>query len=260
MNLLIIGTYIVFVKRKGEILATLLAVFAHPDDESYGPAGTLATYARKGFRVALLTFTRGEAGSLGICATLPADEKADLRTREWECATQVLGVSWRKILAFPDGRLSEIATQKALQVLQDAIQEVQPQVILTFHPNGISGHPDHQVVSRWCWQLVQHNHFFQGRLFYYGVAPWQANMVHFRKLHAIPQNEITHVVDVGEMLEKKIRAIACHQSQLELWEKVKQVSGGFHAFARQEHFVQAWPKPLLQRTYDDLFYPETNER
>ncbi len=120
-----------------------------------------------------------------------------------------------------------------------------PDLVVTFHRDGISGHPDHQAVASWCLQAVQGN--CRARLLGYGITQAQARRVGFRKLRPIPDAEVTHVVDVASYLEYKLRAIECHKSQSELWDKLRLVEGGYSQYARLEHFSQAWPaaKPGL---------------
>ena len=230
----------------------ILAVFAHPDDEAYGPGATLARYATQGHTVALVTLTRGEAGSLGICKTLPAEEVARLRTRELECAARALHISYLKIYDFPDKGLKDYPTEKAVPVIQKEIDSLQPDILITFHDKGISGHPDHIAVTRWCREAVQQS-TSKPRLFYYGVSTTQAKKIEpHRKVIPFQENEITHIIDAGTFFSYKLKAIQCHASQIELWEKFQTINGGFEYFARQEHFSQVYPPARIKHPLDDL--------
>lgn len=117
----------------------VLAVCAHPDDESFGLGGLLASYTQARAEVALLTLTCGEASTLDADADL-----AGRRGAELACATHRLGVttSWQR--DYPDGHLAEIAIDQFVAEVQVAIQRHQPDLLLVFHPSGITGHPDHQ--------------------------------------------------------------------------------------------------------------------
>jgi LmbE family N-acetylglucosaminyl deacetylase len=86
----------------------LLAVFAHPDDETFRPGGTLALLARQGVQVYLLTATRGEAGSCGDPPVCRPEELPVVRERELRCACAALGIEPPHILDYPDGRLSDV--------------------------------------------------------------------------------------------------------------------------------------------------------
>ena len=85
---------------------TLLAVFAHPDDETFRPGGTLALLARRGIKVHILTLTHGEAGSCGEPALCTPDELFSVRERELRCACAALGIEPPRMLDYPDGQLT----------------------------------------------------------------------------------------------------------------------------------------------------------
>ncbi|MST34627.1 hypothetical protein GHK86_18100, partial [Acidimicrobiaceae bacterium USS-CC1] len=119
---------------------SVLAVCAHPDDESFGLGGILDAWARRGIPVALLSFTRGEASTLG------ADEGAlaTVRAEELERAAAVLGVGRTTLMDYPDGRLS-VQDPRALAAAVEALAvEVRADTLLAFDAGGITGHPDHQ--------------------------------------------------------------------------------------------------------------------
>ena len=91
----------------------ILTAFAHPDDESYGPAGTLAQATRNGHIVSLLTLTHGESSSQGISKNLSATELAKRRSQELRCAVKILGIQHLQIHNFSDKHLQDIPQQKA---------------------------------------------------------------------------------------------------------------------------------------------------
>ncbi len=229
----------------------ILAIFAHPDDESYGPGGTLAKYARAGHRVDLLTLTRGEAGSLGICKTLAPEEKAEMRRRELECAAETLGIQSITLLNYPDGQLNTISYQEGETVVAREIRRRVPDIIITFHDSGISGHPDHIAVARWCRNAVQRLDV-NVRLFYFGLDARQAERIPNRPLFPIPHTDITHAIAVEDYLKIKIQAIHCHQSQLELWQRLQSAHGGYWQNAAIEYFMQVWPSRRTQALREDL--------
>lgn len=229
----------------------MLAIFAHPDDEAYGPGGTLARYAREGHEVYLLTLTRGEAGTLGICKHLAPDEKAQMRRQELVCAANVLGIREVRVLNYPDGRLNTVSYQEGESVVLEEIHRIRPNLVMTFHDLGISGHPDHVAVARWCRNAVRQLDT-NIRLFYYGLSPQQASRIPNRQLIPIPRSDITHAISVKEYLPIKIQAIQCHQSQLELWQMLQSVEGGYIRNAAVEYFTQVWPPPAFGTVEVDL--------
>ncbi len=116
-----------------------MAIFAHPDDESIAAGGLLAMSSAGGATVTLLVATRGEAGPGGACL-------ADLRTREMEAATRVLGASELVWLDYEDGMLASMEAGRMEADLADAIRARQPAVVVTFDSDGLYWHPDHMVL------------------------------------------------------------------------------------------------------------------
>jgi LmbE family N-acetylglucosaminyl deacetylase len=129
-------------------LGTTVVVWAHPDDETYLSGGTAAALVDLGHRVVAVTATRGDAGGED---TTPAGRAATarLRTAELEAALEVLGVTEHHWLGYEDGRCAETDAEPALRRLAGLFDDVRPDTVLTFGPDGFTGHPDHQAVSRW---------------------------------------------------------------------------------------------------------------
>jgi LmbE family N-acetylglucosaminyl deacetylase len=137
----------------------LLAVLAHPDDESLEPGATLALYSRRGVETYLVCATRGEAGAaptdlLGYASV------AEMREAELRCASRVLGLKEVRFLGYrdsgmagspenthPDSTAMAPLEEIARKVAQH-IREIRPQVIITFDPSGGYGHPDRIAVHR----------------------------------------------------------------------------------------------------------------
>ena len=111
----------------------LLAIFAHPDDESYGPGGTLAWATRNGHEVTLLTMTQGESGSMGISKILSEEELSKQREQELRCAAQKLGIQDVKIENLPDKHLQDIEEQVGINVITVEIKRLNPDIIIIFH-------------------------------------------------------------------------------------------------------------------------------
>ena len=228
----------------------ILAVFAHPDDEAFGPGGTLSRYSLSGHAVCLVTLTHGEAGTLGPAQHLTRLELGHLRTDELRCSAAALHVSALNIHSLPDGRLAELPVMEGFAIIHQEIDAFQPDALITFHSAGISGHPDHQAVARWCLQAVKER-TDSLRLFSFGVSEEQARRVGHGSLTPIPDHEITQIIDVSRYLEHKLNAIRCHQSQSESWERMKKVAGGIDSFLHKEHFSRIWPEPM-PRVRSDL--------
>jgi len=139
---------------------TLLAVLAHPDDESFGMGGTLALYASRGVDVHLVCATRGEVGEVPPELLKGFESIAKLRESELRCAAGILGLADVHFLGFRDsgmpGSPDNIHPQAlAAQPLDEVaakvvriVRELKPQVVLTFDPIGGYRHPDHIAIQR----------------------------------------------------------------------------------------------------------------
>lgn len=139
--------------------ATLLAVFAHPDDEAFSVGGTLTHYARKGVRVVLACATRGEAGKITVPG-MTVDDLGQQREQELREACRALEIGEPVFLDYHDsGRYERTRTDDPLALmnvnpldveikLRALIADVGPQVIVTFDPHGGYGHVDHLQIHR----------------------------------------------------------------------------------------------------------------
>src|SRR3954470_5768425 len=127
----------------------LLAVLAHPDDESLGFGGTLARYAAEGAETYLVTATRGEAGRFGsLGKSGDPVEVGRVREAELRAAAKVLGIGDVSILGYPDGAVDQVAPAMAIREIVSHIRRIRPDVVVTFGPEGAYGHPDHIAVSQ----------------------------------------------------------------------------------------------------------------
>lgn len=127
----------------------LMAVLAHPDDESLGFGGTLARYAAEGVATSLVCATRGERGWTGEPAANPGPLALGRRREaELRAAAAALGVAEVAFLGYLDGELDRAAPGEAVARIVGHIRRVRPQVVMTFGPDGAYGHPDHIAISQ----------------------------------------------------------------------------------------------------------------
>ncbi len=235
----------------GEELSFLVA-FAHPDDESYGPAGTIARYASEGVKVTLICATRGEA-SIRLNRIEGGPKRlAELREGELRQASQVLGIKDLRILGYVDGKLSQVDSYEAEGKIVKIIREVHPQVVLTFGPDGISGHPDHIAVSQLTTAAFKSSGDRQKypEHFQEGLAPYEPQKLYYTALpkfiaeamkredlplFGYQDDQITTIIDITPYLESKMKAIYCHRGQ-----------GDY------ERFVERQNRGLLHREYFHL--------
>ena len=118
----------------------LLLVFAHPDDESSSVAGTTAKYTQRGVSVDLICATRGEKGTR---LDVPADmDTAKAREAELRVAADITGIRDIYFLDYVDGDLKKADAGEVANRVMKTMQKVQPEVVITFGPDGISEHPD----------------------------------------------------------------------------------------------------------------------
>jgi LmbE family N-acetylglucosaminyl deacetylase len=265
---------------------TLLAVFAHPDDETFGPGGTLAKYADQGTKVHLICATRGEVGEnsledLGDCADLACRREEELR-----CAAKVLGLTDIHLLDYQDsGMAGSSANQHPRALVQadpdvlagqiaQVMHQLQPQVILTFDPYGAYGHPDHIAIHHATVaafeQLPQDD---RPKLYFttimqtllqwtvwlmplFGVDPSRVGTnadidLRAALAHALP---ITTKIAVDRYYDTKVQAAACHQSQLTgpFWEKLP--AWLVRRAQSTETFHRAWPSFQSDEKIEFDFY------
>ena len=128
-------------------LGTVLSVWAHPDDETYLAGGLMAAARANGQRVVCVAATAGEHGTDDVVAW-PPSRLATVRRAEAAAAMAVLGVTEHHILGLTDGSLS-VDDEAAIASIEQLIDEVQPDTIITFGPTGATFHPDHIAVHHW---------------------------------------------------------------------------------------------------------------
>lgn len=187
---------------------SLLVVLAHPDDESFPMGGTLAKYGAQGARVELICATRGEAGIPGLSPV----ETAQIREHELRAAARVLGLRKVRLLGYEDGKLADANPDYVVRQLAALMWELRPQVVITFGPDGISGHPDHLAIHRFTTQAFDRARLSGARLFY--LAPSEATL---QGCGVTPPQEIAGgpvaAIDVSDYLVTKVRAMQRHASQ-----------------------------------------------
>lgn len=268
---------------------TLLAVFAHPDDETFGPGGTLAKYAAQGVAVHLVCATRGEVGESDLDHLEGCEDLACQREQELRCAADALGLTDVHFLGYQDsGMAGSPANQHPRALVQadpdvlaeqvaDRMCRLRPQVVLTFDPYGAYGHPDHVATHRATVatferlsererpQKLYFTAIMQTMLRWtvwlmplFGIDPDAVGKnkdINLRAAldHALP---ITTRIDVGLHYEAKRRAAACHQSQLSgpgpFWERLPQWL--VRRFQSTETFHRAAPVFRQgERVEEDLF-------
>jgi LmbE family N-acetylglucosaminyl deacetylase len=135
-------------------LGTILGVWAHPDDECYLSAGLMAVAREMGSRVVCVTATRGERGT-DDPEHWPPDRLAPVRERELGRSMSILGVQEHRWLDHRDGEVAEVPDEVGVAQLEEIVAEVRPDTLITFGPDGMTGHGDHVTVGRWATMAAQ---------------------------------------------------------------------------------------------------------
>jgi LmbE family N-acetylglucosaminyl deacetylase len=255
----------------------LMAVLAHPDDESLGFGGTLARYAAHGVDTYLVTATRGESGRFRGLG--PADsqhpgqtELGKIREAELRAAVSTLGVRELSLLGYHDGNLDRADPHEAIERIVRHLRRVRPHVVVTFGPDGGYGHPDHIAVSQFTTAAIvsaaDPDFRFdpaEGPLpshavlkLYYLAWPestFAAYQQAFRKLTAMvggierqavpwPDWALTTVIDTREVWPTVWRAVSCHESQVAAYERLKDLL--------PEHHEALWSRQSFYRVFSTV--------
>jgi LmbE family N-acetylglucosaminyl deacetylase len=199
-------------------VGTLLGVWAHPDDEAYLSAGLMALARRHGQRVVVVTATAGEAGGTS----------ADVRRREMAAALAAVGVDEHHELGFADGLCEHVAASEGTALIRRIIEDVRPDTIVTFGPDGMTGHPDHRAVSAWttsAWQALGGGESRPPRLWYatktvefhtqwYAVNDRIGLWGYGGQPPCTPASWLAQAIEcTGELGATKARALDAHESQ-----------------------------------------------
>ncbi|MCE9645060.1 MAG: PIG-L family deacetylase [Chloroflexi bacterium] len=218
----------------------LLAVFAHPDDESMGMGGTLAKYAAEGVETHLVCASRGERGWFGPEERNPGlSALGQIRTKELENAVRELGMKGLYFLNYIDGEVDQADPVEAIGRIAAHIRRITPQVMVTFPPDGNYGHPDHIAIGQFTSaaivcaadstyrdpeSLPAHRvsklyYMVDGENFINLITPFMGDMtfpVDDQLRGEIPWKEwmITTRIDMAAHCGAAWKAIQCHQSQL----------------------------------------------
>jgi LmbE family N-acetylglucosaminyl deacetylase len=205
-------------------LGTILSVWAHPDDETYLAAGIMAAAVDEGSRVVCVTATRGEGGSMDE-EHWPPDTMAEVREGELLRGLSHLGVTEHHWLDLPDidmdTPLPDVGSLRVLELMR----EVQPDTVLTFGPDGMTGHEAHKSVCGWTTDAFAAAAPAGAKLHYATMTP--AYVAEFREIleplnifrpgtpPVTPPSELS--IDLAlddEALARKWKAISEHVSQI----------------------------------------------
>jgi LmbE family N-acetylglucosaminyl deacetylase len=198
---------------------TLLGVWAHPDDEAFLSAGLMALAREAGERVVVVTATAGDQG-----AAHPGDRGPVLvrrRRRELRAALAAVGVREHTVLGLPDGGCAAVPAGDGAALVGRWVAAVRPDTIVTFGPEGMTGHDDHRAVHRWvtdAWRQAGE----PGTLLYATLTP--AFHARWGRLNeqvglwegeppCTAETDVALTVDCTTVIDRKVAALDAHASQ-----------------------------------------------
>ncbi|HSF80871.1 MAG TPA: PIG-L family deacetylase [Anaerolineales bacterium] len=279
---------------------TLLAVYAHPDDEAFGTGGSLAQYARDGVRVTLVCATRGEVGEISDPSFATRETLGQVRESELRCAAETMGVAEVIFLDYRDSGMDgtpenedprafiNAPADEVVAKLVGIIRRVQPDVVVTFEPNGGYGHPDHIAIHKHTVEAFHAaadpaSHIDLGaawqpqRLFYSAIPRsfFQGMVTRMKALgedvsdferfeqdgRGWPDEMVNVTIDVTSTVEAKWEALECHRTQFgpgNLFRRLPEKE--IKQLMSREYFALAWPKPVPGMELPDLFIDMENVR
>jgi LmbE family N-acetylglucosaminyl deacetylase len=220
----------------------LVVIFAHPDDESFGFAGLLSAFSDAGHESTCVVGTLGEAGEILVPGLATPENLAEVRERELREALEILGVGDLRMLGYRDSGMAgtvENADPRAY-INQDVdavaervagiLVEKQPDIVLTYGPDGIYGHPDHIMahkVGTAAVMLAAETGWRVPSLYYSALSKGRLRWIVDRQGGAFagmtgealaalgtPHEEITTWMDVSAFYPRKLRALRAHRSQV----------------------------------------------
>ena len=244
---------------------TLACVFAHPDDDAYGAAGSVALHADEpDFRFVLVHATFGENGDIRAGFPATPDTLGSVRKSEDEAAWRALGrvPDSHYWLGLPDGGVAEVPFDDVATRLVRILDDEDPAVVVTFGPDGIFGHPDHIAIGAATDEafarLRSENRSGFQRLVH-GAVPqsvferWNrqraelglhifdpTQMYHMR---GVPDEQIRITVDCSEAASRIVAGLREHHSQLHVMSDDPANTAQWERRVGREWYAIAWPKP-----------------
>jgi LmbE family N-acetylglucosaminyl deacetylase len=230
---------------------TIMGIFAHPDDETFGPGATLAKYAYDGYKVVVLTATRGQAGQTSGAAI--ANTVGETREKELRNAGKILGVKENIVLDFFDGTLNEHQIPVLKKMIAAEVNSVKPDVIVVFEMSGISAHLDHIAVTKSVIQLYEESIITPQKIYYFGINPMFAEAMGRQSTLDVKK---LCVIDNSTVWDTKIKAMKAHATQakdyVQILKRYDELEKVMPSELYNEHFS------LAATSIKDLEFPESD--
>ncbi len=260
----------------------MVFIGAHPDDETFGVGGSLATYTDRGVQVYIVCATRGEVGEIADPSLATPETLAYVRELELRCACGTLRIEQPTFLGYRDSgmagdplnndprSLAQASAETVTSQLVAWLRKVRPQVVITFEPGGGYGHPDHVAISRHATaafaaasdpaRFPEAGPTYQPSKLYHTALPRQLFRDLLGRMRAaglasdkdvadmqnrgMPDEKITTVIDVSGAMDAKLAAFHCHRTQLGQNSFFSRVPPKvMRAVMNREYFSHVWPEP-----------------
>jgi N-acetylglucosamine malate deacetylase 2 len=231
----------------------LLVVLPHPDDESYGLAGTLCRYGDDpGASVVLMTLTRGEAALAGLERGLSREQQGELRSKRMRQVAEICRLDGLILGDAPDGRMAHVDPRPTEREVLGVIEAFRPRVLVTFGPRGINAHPDHiathHIVMRAVLAARDRRPEAVPRLATVTVPESAAQAIP-RLLFATPDDEVDVRLDVSRWAERKERCLRIHEAYVTMIEGESED----RIYRPPVEFLNLWNETPATRPLTDLF-------
>ena len=232
---------------------SILLVFAHPDDESSGVSGTAKKYTEQGVPVDLITATRGEKGSrLDVPKSIAT---GTAREAELRAAAAIMGIRDIYLLGYTDGELYKADIDEVANKIADIMRRVEPEIVITFGPDGISGHMDHTTVGKAAtkaFKKLSEEGKGPRKLYYVTIAASALPDADEYGVATRPDDEVTISTNISEYFDSKIKALSAHRSQQDARDLIEMFKEGEAAgLGQKEYLYLAIPRSNRKET--DLF-------
>lgn len=192
----------------------IMFIFAHPDDESFACAGTIAKYRSLGHEISLVCATSGCKGKSGEYQFQCREELARHREKETKCAAEIMGISNLIFYRYPDGSLMSQDLKALGKRIYKTIHEIRPDILVTFPPDGVTGHPDHIAIcqaTNEALSMLDAEGGFWGDVYFASIPHYYDYCEQSGPANAYP---ITGKVDITPFREVKSKALQAHRSQI----------------------------------------------
>jgi LmbE family N-acetylglucosaminyl deacetylase len=234
-------------------LGDVLGVWAHPDDEAWLSAGVMMRAVAAGRRVVCVTATKGEAGFPEHDRRTP-QQRMDVREAELADCLAILGVTEHRYLGYGDGQCARVPDSEGIDRVAAIIAEIRPDTILSFGPDGGTGHSDHVSTCRWATEGLAKSgrdgvrllystktRHWQDR-FFSGVDPSTVMMIEDMEPEAVEESALAVWFTCDDdLVARKVAAMRAQASQIEPFVEMVGIDG-FTELVREEFFRDPAPE------------------